>query len=221
MRTRSARAASLAILATAALAVAGCTSGINDAPTPSPAGTSAEATPSPSGSATSSPSASPADDGTDDADDAAAPPFTANTEPDTSEPAGSALLTVTDVRTGRHEGYDRVVFELDGTGEGVPGWRVEYVDQAVDDGSGNPVEVAGDSVLQVTISGTAMPTDSGVEEFSGDRLPGDDLVAVDEVVYRFWFEGYTNAFIGVDGEEKPFRAFLLEDPVRVVIDVQH
>ncbi|WP_051433369.1 AMIN-like domain-containing (lipo)protein, partial [Promicromonospora kroppenstedtii] len=151
------------------------------------------------------------------------PAFAANTRPDTAEPsgAGDTFLTVTDVRVAAHDGYDRVVFDLDGTGSGKPGWRVEYVDQAVDDGSGDTVRVDGDAILRVSISGTATPTDSGVDEFSGDRIEPADTRSIDEIVYRYWFEGYTTAFLGVDGAERPFRAFLLEDPMRVVVDVQH
>lgn len=222
MNISHARATTLGILTAAVLALTGCSDGDDEA-TPTTGGATTAATPTPSDTATTespSPMATATDDGTDAEDDAAAPPFPADTSTDTSEPSGTALLTVTDVRTGRHEGFDRVVFELGGTGEGVPGWRVEYVDQPVDDGSGNPVEVDGDSFLQVVISGTAMPADSGVTEWPGERLAPEDTEAVKEVVYRFWFEGYTTAFVGVDGDPRPFRAFLLEDPIRVVVDVR-
>lgn len=170
----------------------------------------------------------PDDDGAADPADpateaAAGPPFPANTRPDTAEPTGEGetFLSVTDVRVGAHDGYDRVVFDLDGTGSGRPGWRVEYVDQASDDGSGHAVQVDGDAILRVSLSGTATPTDSGVEEFSGDRIEPEDTESVDEIVYRYWFEGYTTAFLGVDEGERPFRVFLLENPTRVVVDVQH
>lgn len=170
----------------------------------------------------------PDDDGAADPADpateaAAGPPFPANTRPDTAEPTGEGetFLSVTDVRVGAHDGYDRVVFDLDGTGSGRPGWRVEYVDQASDDGSGHAVQVDGDAILRVSLSGTATPTDSGVEEFSGDRIEPEDTGSVDEIVYRYWFEGYTTAFLGVDEGERPFRVFLLENPTRVVVDVQH
>jgi hypothetical protein len=126
-----------------------------------------------------------------------------------------SLLTVTGIRVARHDDYDRVVFDLAGTG--TPGWRVEYVDTALDDGSGLPVEVAGDHVLQVRISGTGIPADTGYDEFAGDpvRLDGD---AVEEVVYRFTFEGYSTAFIGTD-DLSAFRVFTLTNPTRLVVDV--
>ena len=154
---------------------------------------------------------------------ATGPPFPSDTRPDTAEPTdvGETFLSVTDIRVAEHDGYDRIVFDLDGKGSGEPGWRVEYVDQASDDGSGKAVQVDGDATLQVSLSGTAMPADSGVEEFSRDRIEPDDLESVDEIVYRYWFEGYTTAFVGIDEGEQPFRVFLLENPTRVVVDVQH
>jgi hypothetical protein len=210
----TAPAAALVLL----LALAGCAGG-------SPEASEASPTPSETASAAPSPEPSPApsgdDDGgtaTDEPADADAEPFPADTSTDTGVPGEGSVLTVTDVRVGAHDAFDRVVFDLGGTG--TPGWTVEYVDEALDDGSGNPVEVGGDAVLQVRISGTAMPMDSGVVEYSGDPIdPGG--AAVEQVVYRFVFEGYTTAFIGVAGEPRAFRVFALENPTRVVVDVQH
>jgi len=221
-----------------ALLLAGCSSGGGDEPA------SDGSTPAPIASAPSE-AASPTDPEDGDGDDtgegdgegasddntsepaatetATGPPFPADTRWDTAEPSGEGetFLSVTDVRVAAHDRYDRVVFDLDGTGSGKPGWRVEYVDQASDDGSGHAVEVDGDAVLRVSLSGTAAPTDSGVEEFSGDRIAPDGTESVDEIVYRYWFEGYTTAFLGIDEGERPFRVFLLENPTRVVVDVQH
>jgi hypothetical protein len=234
MRTsRGSRYGAAAFAVAALVAAAGCTAGGGDdgataSPTSSPEASPTTAEPSPTANASpsGSPAASPTDDGDDGDDDTSgdeptgsAPPFVANTEADTAEPGGAAMLTVTDVRVGAHDGYDRVVFDLGG--QGTPGWRVEYVDEAIDDGSGNLVEVDGDATLQVVISGTAMPADSGVEEYAGDTIDPDDTESVEQVVYRFWFEGYTTSFIGVEGERKPFRVFSLTDPARVVVDVQH
>jgi len=214
-----------------ALLLAGCTSGQAGPDNP----LSGVSSPTPTASETADPSPSDTlsteDPGTGDAtptpdasasEAATGPAFSANTQPDTAEPqgAGATFLSVTDIRVAEHDGYDRIVFDLAGRGSGKPGWRVEYVDQATDDGSGQPVEVDGDAILRVSLSGTATPTDSGVEEYSGDRIqPGTE--AVDEIVYRYWFEGYTTAFIGVDEAERPFRVFLLENPARVVLDIQH
>ncbi|MFD7311365.1 hypothetical protein [Promicromonospora sp. NPDC059942] len=236
---RAGHRTALLIAACAALLLAGCTGAqgtngpelSNTSPVPVAPDSDTDATPSPSGGSGDDGS----DDGSgDDGDDApepsasateteSGPAFPANTKPDTAEPSGEGetFLSVTDVRVAAHDGYDRVVFDLDGTGSGKPGWRVEYVDRASDDGSGDAVKVDGDAILRVSLSGTAIPTDSGVEEFSGDRIEPADTDSIEEIVYRYWFEGYTTAFIGVDDAERPFRVFLLEDPMRVVVDVRH
>jgi hypothetical protein len=214
----------------AALVLAGCTpSGDEHANNGVPGDlggpiASGPADPSPSGTGETD---DPGDDTPDPVDPAtetaAGPPFVADTSPDTAEPTGEGetFLSVTDIRVAENPGYDRVVFDLDGTGSGKPGWRVEYVDQATDDGSGHAVQVDGDAILRVSLSGTAIPIDSGVEEFSRNRTEPDDTESVDEIVYRYWFEGYTTAFLGIDDGERPFRVFLLENPTRVVVDVQH
>ncbi|MEU2200482.1 hypothetical protein [Isoptericola sp. NPDC019482] len=146
-------------------------------------------------------------------------PFAADASPDTADPSADAALVVTDVRVGRHDGFDRVVLDMEGTG--AAGWSVEYVDAAADDGSGDPVAVDGDGVLQVRLSGMAMPgEDPDITEYDGATIDPEGTEAVEEVVYRFWFEGYTTAFVGVDEPGLPFRVFALEDPARVVVDVQ-
>jgi hypothetical protein len=176
---------------------------------------STTAAPSSSGAATSSPAEST--DGTDG--DGDAPPFPADTEPDTAEPAADTQVTVQDIRTGRHEGFDRVVFEVGG--RGTPGWDVRYVDQPASQGSGDPVEVDGAAVLQVTITGAGLPFDTGVEEWSGpDPLPGQGTEVVTEVVWDATFEGTSVAFVGTTARA-PFRVQLLEQPTRVVLEVAH
>ncbi|WP_435736444.1 hypothetical protein V5D56_16905 [Cellulosimicrobium sp. PMB13] len=203
-----------------ALTLAACSTGGGTDDDPPPSATATSEAPSPT--ETSEPPAETAtDDPTAPADESSdAPvPFPANTEPDVQEPTADALLTVTDIRVGHHDGYDRAVLELGGTG--TPGWRVEYVDRPVGDGKGDVVEVDGDAFLQVMISGSGYPMDTGVEEHSEPNpVEGGDDGVIEEVRLLGVFEGYTQAFVGVDGEQRPFRVFALENPTRVVVDVR-
>ena len=145
------------------------------------------------------------------------PPFEGGTEPVTQEASADALVTVSDIRTGRQEGYDRVVLETGGTG--TPGWDVRYVEEAYSQGKGDPVQVVGEAVLQVTITGAGYPFDTGVEEWTGpDPLPGNGTRTVTEVAWDATFEGTSVAFIGTRGEA-PFRVYALENPTRVVVEV--
>ena len=156
-------------------------------------------------------------EGTDDDGAAEAPEFPGDVEPDTAEPSAGARPTVSDIRIGRHDGFDRVVFEVGGTG--APGWDVRYVDQASSQGSGEAIEVAGEEVLQVTLTGVGYPYDTGIEEWSGpDPLSVPDTETVTELVWDATFEGTSVAFIGTTARA-PFRVYLLEGPARVVVEV--
>lgn len=136
----------------------------------------------------------------------------------TSPAEPDAALTVTDIRTGSHDGFDRVVYELDG--RGTPGWRVGYVDRAIEVGSGDSVPVAGTGVLEIRISGSAYPFTTEVTPYTGPfpvrARPGGSVV---EATGATIFEGDTQSFIGLTDPGLPFAVYSLDDPVRVVLDV--
>ena len=187
-------------------------------PALSPAPSAPSATRSPTASPVAEPSSpTPAPSAADD-EQTTAEPFPADTEVDVQEPTGGPL-TVTAVRVAAHEGYDRVVFELAGMQPGEPGWRVEYVDDPTQQGSGDPVDVQGEAALSVTITGTGYPFDTGQEEVSAPPPLPSDLTAVTDLELGGVFEGQYEAFIGTSGQA-PFRVFRLSDPARVVVDVQ-
>ena len=194
--------------------LAGCTGGSdddNDASASSSSSSSSSSAEETTASPTTGSGDTDADGGTD------APPFPANAEPDTAEPSSDASVTVTDIRIGRHDGFDRVVFEVAGTG--TPGWSVQYVDEPTSQGAGEPIDVEGDAVLQVTLTGIGLPADTGEDEWSGaNPLSVSDAETVTEVVYDSTFEGQTVAFVGATAEV-PFRVYLLEGPTRVVLEV--
>jgi hypothetical protein len=205
----------------AAALLAGCggddDSGASDTGSTATSSTSTSSTSSapatPTGAAGSSTPSTDGDDGTD------APPFPANTDPDTAAPSQDALVTVTGIRTGAHDGYDRVVFDVGGVG--TPGWDVRYVTEATSQGSGAAVPVRGEAILQVTLSGVGYPTETGIEEVDGSApLPGNGTDTVTEVVWDTTFEGTSVAFVGL-AAQTPFRVYLLEGPTRVVVDVGH
>ena len=178
---------------------------------PDLSGTSADARQSPAATASAaparpSPTPSPS------------PAFEGATQRVEQESTGGPLSVVA-VRAARQDGYDRVVFELDGREAGAPGWTVEYVDDPRRDGSGEPVEVKGEKTLVVLVRGTGYPFDTGVEEAESVNR-GKDLEVVQDVVLGSVFEGVYEAFVGVDAE-RPFRVFRLADPARLVVDIGH
>lgn len=143
--------------------------------------------------------------------------FLAPGEVATGELTGDPDLLVTDVRLGAHEGFDRVVLDLEGSG--VPGWRVRYEDNPALDGSGAPVDLAGTHTLVVTVTGTRYP-EEGEDAYDPGQLlvRADGLDVVTEVLRVAPFEGQLDVFVGTRGEA-PFRAFTLQNPTRLVVDV--
>src|SRR5215211_7464143 len=130
-------------------------------------------------------------------------------------PAGAqSAPTLTDVRAGGHTGFDRVVFEFSGA---VPEHRVGYVDQLVQDGSGQPVAVAGAADLEVVFRGANAHRQDGSPTISPRRFP-TGLTAVKEVAQIGDFEAVVTYGIGVD-RKRPLKVSTLSNPSRLVIDV--
>ena len=127
------------------------------------------------------------------------------------------------MRAGVHDGFDRIVLDITGTVEPPgPGWRAAYTDTPTRDGSGLPVEIAGDSSLVLTVNGMAYPEPGDPVYDDGDfGLDTHRLGAVVEVIRATPFEGQLDVYLGITGEPRPYRTFLLQDPMRLVIDVQH
>lgn len=165
----------------------------------------------PTGGTTSSPPATTNDDTTD------APAFAENTERQSGPGSGGSDLVLVDVGVAEVEGFDRIVLEFSGTG--TPGWVVNYADEAVLDGSGDVVHLAGAAVLDIYASGTTWPAPDyyrGPGRFTPER--GSH---VSDIYVGGTFEGYTQVLVGIDGEPVPFRAYVLTEPSRLVIDVVH
>jgi hypothetical protein len=195
--------------AAAVLLAAGCGS----QPTTDAAATGS----STSSSAAAAETAAPSAPATADPDGVASvTPFSGDTGADVAAPAAPQGLTLTDVRTGRHEDFDRVVFEFAGTG--TPGWSVEYVDTPSAQGSGAVVDVPGTAFLQVTLQGTSYPYESGAQEVPRGPVAVSDTHAVAGVFYDATFEGTSVAWIGTS-DRVPFRVYALTGPSRVVVDV--
>lgn len=149
-----------------------------------------------------------------------APPFTSAARAADGGHGSGNGLGVTGVRTSHRSGYDRVVFDLDGTG--TPGWYATYTTNPVAEGSGDPVELAGTTYLSIVLRGVGLPFDTGVPAY-GDhttRVAGGRATGIAEIAPGGVFEGEQLAFIGLTGAQRPFRVFALTDPARVVVDVR-
>ena len=144
----------------------------------------------------------------------------AGTEVRRDFPGSNAPAVLVAVRVGRHEGYDRVVFEFR-PGDGLPGYLVGYMALPIGaDPSDLPIALAGDHALVVRMQAAGRFTfdDGATLVYQGPTRLGGTGAAVTEVVLRGDFEALLSWVIGVRGA-RPFRVFTLDGPPRVVVDV--
>lgn len=133
----------------------------------------------------------------------------------------STGATLVDIRSGQHDCYDRLVFDLR-----VPapasGFWMSYVDEVTEDATGNVIPVRGGAKLQVVVGASAYDQQTGEQTyFYGNRAELVDVTGYQtfrQVVWAGSWEGTTSVGIGVRAR-LPFRVFTLGD--RVVVDVAH
>ncbi len=127
------------------------------------------------------------------------------------------------VRTGRHDCFDRVVFDFSGSANG---YEVEYVPEVRSDGEGRLLSVAGRAILRVRLGANVFDQ---LGHLHYDRVSGDHVADVGgyrtlrDVVYGGCFEGRTTFGVGVRAR-LPFRVFSLAGPgssSRIVLDIAH
>lgn len=242
LHTRPHRACALSGLAAAALMLVSCTGADEPDQQPAPTGTPV---PSPSLAQTETQSPEPsqapstatsestagatseAEQGVPPQPEAPLPseeptdeaPFVADLETDTQQASEDARLSPTGMRFGVHGDFDRLVIDLSGSGR--PGWTAEYTETPIQQGSGREVDLAGNAALAIQIDGVMLPTEEGAEPWEGpEELSPRSAGVVEQVIHGPLFEGTQQIFVGLTSAE-PFRVFALEDPTRVVIDVQH
>ncbi|ROP34819.1 AMIN-like domain-containing (lipo)protein [Saccharothrix texasensis] len=126
--------------------------------------------------------------------------------------------TVTDIRSGQHECFDRLVIDTHLAGGG---YYVRYTDEVTHVGSGEPVPLRGGAKLFVMAYSPSYD-----ENFDPTYTPADPAEVVDVTGYRTFrqvawagsWEGTTDLGLGVRAQ-LPFRVFTLPD--RIVVDVAH
>ena len=140
---------------------------------------------------------------------AAIPDFGTDPVQDISSPQGSS---VADVRVGANEGFDRFVVEFEGD---VGAFFVSYVTQVTEDGSGAPVPVEGTAFVQVSLGG--VPNDPLAPQ---DTIDADLTGLVQVVGAGAGFEATVSYGLGT-AQAAGFRAFVLTEPSRLVVDIAH
>lgn len=128
--------------------------------------------------------------------------------------------TLSNIRTGQHAGFSRVVLDL----SGLPTeHRVREVTSVSHCASGNPITVAGpgiQEILAVTLIGAAAHDDNGNLTYTGSQnfaTPG--LSNIRGVALTCDFEATLGVAVGYNNTASWHRVFTLTSPNRLVIDV--
>ena len=128
------------------------------------------------------------------------------------------IANITDVRIGTHPDHDRVVFEFE---QGTPELTLDRATPPFsEDASGLPVDVDGTSFLRLTMRGGTRQTDEGTSSYDGPTDFDPALPAVVDLLQGGDFERQSTWYLGLTSESC-VRVLLLEEPPRLVIDVEH
>jgi len=125
-----------------------------------------------------------------------------------------AMANINAVRTGSHAGYDRLVVQFSGRQPGSVEIKPQSTATFLGAPSGQPTRVAGALGLKVVLNVADMHT-----AYSGPRVFKTDYAGLRETRVIEDFEGYVSLGLGVNGSNC-YRAFVLQNPTRLVIDIQ-
>lgn len=134
------------------------------------------------------------------------------------EPGTAPIANIVDVRVGTHDGHDRLVFEFD---QGTPEFTLDRSEPPFTaDASGAPLEVAGESFLGLVMRGGTKQTDAGDSSYDGSTEFEPGFHTLLHAVEAGDFERQSTWYLGL-AEEECVRVLQLDEPPRLVIDVEH
>ena len=136
------------------------------------------------------------------------------------EDATVARANITDVRTGTHDGYDRVVFEF---ADGLPEASLERAEPPfTQDASGEPIDVQGESFLRLILRGGTKQTLEGTSSYDGPTEFETGYPALVHLIEGGDFEAQSTWYFGL-AAESCVRVLTLTDDgtARLVIDIEH
>jgi hypothetical protein len=171
-----------------------------------------------SSAATTAPPGSAATTGPGTATTTATEGWTTATKAGTNNPkVPEDMPMLVAIRTGSHDGYDRVVLEFRND---LPSWRVGYVDQVTSE-SGATVPLEGEAWLFVQVD-PAWAHDQNTPPYeatyTGPRLLTPDYPMLRQVRWVDEFEGHLTFGLGL-ARRAGFRVLELREPSRLAIDV--
>jgi hypothetical protein len=146
-------------------------------------------------------------------------PVTPDDQPKTAD-SYLPIGTITNIEAGKHEGFDRLVVELNAPGAG---YYVQYVDEVHTDGKGDLVPLKGGAKLRIIVRTSNYDSNFNptYQVKLGEPLPNVNLTGFNtfqEVKWAGSFEGQSTIGLGVSAR-LPFNVFKLTNPGRIVVDV--
>jgi hypothetical protein len=169
---------------------------------------------------------------------ASATPTTIPPAPPTARPAGPLLVwpfrtsaeatnpvtvppvpLLVHVRTGRHPGYDRIVYQFTGP---LPSYRIQPVTSLAEDASGTPVWPGSPNLLQIRLQPAQAHTDDGQTPLTATELQTFPNLPVLRS-YRLTgdFEGVVTYGLRLGRHRPNLRVTELTNPNRLVVDLAH
>ncbi|MFJ5221949.1 hypothetical protein [Streptomyces sp. NPDC088400] len=131
---------------------------------------------------------------------------------------------LTNVKTSRHECFDRMVFDFrGGSAEGALGYRVKYVDKLTVPGSPDLPPLSGGATLQVAVGPNFDPS-TGSDSYPaqhGRPLPGVDVTGYDTFKDTRYIDALEDdVLVGVGVRARlPFR--VTQSGGQLIVDVAH
>ena len=127
-------------------------------------------------------------------------------------PGGAGEAVLLGVRTGRQDGFERIVFDFEG---GFPGHRAAYVDEVAD--ADGPVRLEGEAILLITFEGARAREAGGGRSFTQEK-PRPRYPTVKQVQLVDEGGGKVSFAIGLDGVVG-YKVHELPTPDRVIVDL--
>ncbi|MFH8597056.1 AMIN-like domain-containing (lipo)protein [Streptomyces rimosus] len=131
---------------------------------------------------------------------------------------------LTNIRTGQHDCFDRMVFEVPTAGGKPVGYRVGYVKELHQDGSGDLIKVGGGAILEIRVAAPSYDPGTGRTTYpgkAGKPLPGVNIAgyrSFKDTRFAASFEGDTQIGLGV-AKRLPFR--VTQQNNQLIVDVAH
>ena len=148
-------------------------------------------------------------------------PFNGTIDSKSGDFAGNPGGLLIDVRTGKHSGFTRVVWELDGA-TGAPWYQIGYADPPFANVADDQIPVNGNAFIRVVFSpGNRYDLTDPNNIFlvyQGSEAITVNQGSVVQVVFIDDFEATMEWVVGLSAQ-KPFHVFTLENPVRLVVDI--